>query len=82
MVLQQKYAGRLRVFLVDRWQWLPDLYSAELGLDTSHAPDERLRALGNLHRQLTGIVLNWTGTYENAAYHLLHRWELEQQWNL
>ena len=32
VVLQKKHAERLRLFLGDRWQWLPDLYSTELGL--------------------------------------------------
>ena len=38
------------------------------------------QALGAAHRQQTGIMLNWTGTNENVAHHLLHRRELEQQW--
>jgi hypothetical protein len=81
VVLQKKYTVRLRLFLTDRWQWLPDLYSSELGLVIEQPPDELLLALGTAHRQKTGIVLNWTGTYENVAHHLLHRWELESQWN-
>jgi hypothetical protein len=81
VILQQKYADRLREFLASRWQWLPDLYVGELDLDASQLPDERLCALGQIHRQHTGIVLNWTGSYENVAHHLLHRWEVEQQWN-
>jgi len=81
MLLQKKHAERLHLFLAERWQWLPDLYSAELGLAIDQPPDELLRALGIAHREQTGITLNWTGTYENVAYHLLRRWELEQQWN-
>lgn len=79
--LQKKHAERLRSFLSNRWQWLPDLYSVELGLDTNHSPDELLHLLGSTHRQQTGVLLNWTGTYENVAHHLLRRWELEKQWN-
>jgi hypothetical protein len=81
VVLQKKYSERLRPFLADRWQWLPDLYSSELGLASNQSPDEILIALGTIHRQKTGVVLNWIGTYENVAHHLLHRWELEQRWN-
>jgi hypothetical protein len=81
MFLQKKHAERLRSFLGNRWQWLPDLYSAELGMDTARPPDELLHALGITHRQQTGISLNWAGTYENVAHHLLRRWELEKQWN-
>jgi len=82
VALQQKYAGRLQDFLESRWRWLPDQYSAELGLEAGQTPEARLRALGNIHRQLTGSFLNWAGTYENVAYHLLHRWEKERLWNL
>ena len=82
VLLQKMYADRLRLFLGERWQWLPDLYSTEFGLDTSQSPAELLNALGIAHRRQTGITLNWTGTYENVAHHLLHRWEVEQQWNL
>lgn len=81
VILQKKHAKRLHLFLANRWRWLPDLYSAELGLVISQPPDELLHALGTAHRQLTGIVLNWTGTYENVAHHLLQRWEMERQWN-
>jgi len=79
VVLQKKHAERIRLFLAERWQWLPNLYSIELGLAINQSPDELLRALGAAHRQQTGILLNWTGTYENVAHHLLHRWELEKQ---
>jgi hypothetical protein len=82
VLLQKKYADQLRLFLGERWQWLPDLYSTEFGLDAGKSPTELLKALGADHRRLTGITLNWTGTYENVAHHLLHRWEVEQQWNL
>jgi hypothetical protein len=82
VILQKKYSEHLRLFLTTRWEWLPDLYSAELGLATDQPPDDLLCALGATHRRRTGILLNWTGTYENVAQHLLHRWELEKQWNL
>ena len=80
--LQKKHADQLRLFVTEPWQWLPDLYSTEFGLDTNQSPTELLSALGAVHRRQTGITLNWTGTYENVAHHLLHRWEVEQQWNL
>lgn len=81
VILQQKHADRLRQFLSSSWQWLPDLYADEFGLDANQTPDERLRDVGKIHCQHTGFVLNWSGSYENAAHHLLHRWEVEQRWN-
>ena len=81
VILQQVHTEELISFLGDRWEWLPDLYSIDLGLDTSLPSAERLTALGNIHRQQTGIVANWAGSYENVAHQLIHRWEKEQQWN-
>jgi len=80
VLLQKEYAARLQIFLGEDWCWLPDWFSKELNLPSA-APGEQLRALAHLHQQETGIVLNWAGTYDNAARHLLHRWELERTWN-
>lgn len=81
VLLQYQYAASLQTFLGAEWRWLPDLFSTEFNLLPA-APRERLRALAKLHQQKTGMTLNWAGTYENAARHLLRRWELEQTWNL
>jgi hypothetical protein len=80
VLLQQEYAERLRPHLAARWQPLPNLFSAELGLARRGSPREQLTRLGSTHRRLAGAVVNWTGTYDNVARHLVRRWELEQQW--
>jgi hypothetical protein len=67
--------------MTSRWQWLPDLYSDELGLPAGKDPDDLLVMLGKIHQQKMGRLLNWTGTYDNTVQHLLRRWELEEQWN-
>ncbi len=79
--LQHKHALRLQAFLGERWQWLPDWYSAELNIVGGQPPDELLTQLGHEQQRMTGIMANWTGTYENVAHHLMRRWELEQKWN-
>jgi hypothetical protein len=81
VILQQKYAARLQEFQVAPRQTLPDLYSADLGVAPNAPPEVRLRNLGLIHRQLTGSSLNWVGTYENVAHHLIRRWEKERLWN-
>ena len=81
VLLQAEYAGQLRPRLAARWQPLPDLFSHELGLPRRGSHRQQLAELGRAHRQLSGAVMNWTGTYENVAHHLVRRWELEQQWN-
>jgi len=79
VLLQQEYAGRLQSFVGGRQ--LPDWFADDLGLPSAVSPRERLVALGQRHRQQTQAVVNWVGTYENAARRLLHSWELEVKWN-
>ena len=58
---------------------LPDLFSEEFGISGTNA-DEKLRALGRRHQHVSGLHINWQGTYENAARHLFRQWELEKIW--
>lgn len=82
VLLQQEHAQRLRPLLAMRWQWLPDLYSSDLGLPAGGTPRERLALLGRKHQQWTRAMVNWAGTYEQSAYQLIRRWEREIQWSL
>lgn len=79
VLLQQKYPHRLRAFLGVRWRELPDFFSVELGVRGA-TPVARLQALGRIHARQTGVQLNWAGTYQNAAHHLIRRWEMEKLW--
>jgi hypothetical protein len=81
VLLQRKYVQRLEPFLSGRWQWLPDLYSKELGLPAGLKTDDQLTLLGIIHQEKLGSHLNWTGTYENTVQHLIRRLELEKRWN-
>ena len=81
VLLQQEYGDRLQPFVAARWQHLPDLFSAEFGLPSEGPPRQRLALLGLVHRHRTGATVNWTGTYDNTARHLIRRWELERQWS-
>ncbi|MBU0491459.1 MAG: hypothetical protein KKA73_02745 [Chloroflexi bacterium] len=81
MLLQREYASRLRPFLTTQWQWLPDLFSVELGLPAGGTPRERLILLGHQQRRQTQTAVNWAGTYEQVAHKLIRRWEREVQWN-
>ena len=42
MLLQRQYVALLRPYVAEQWQWLPDLYSQELGVATQGTPQERL----------------------------------------
>lgn len=81
VLLQQLYASQLQAIAIDRWQRLPDLFSADLGVETAGEPRERLVKLGQTHRRKTRSAVNWAGTYESVARKLVRAWELEQQWN-
>jgi hypothetical protein len=70
--LQQKYRVNLDMFL-------PDLFSEEIGV-SGESMDNKLRDLGRKHQQVSGLHINWQGTYENAAKHLFRQWELEKTW--
>ena len=79
-ILKKQYAKALMPFLGAKWKLLPDLFSKELGLgDVSQK--EQLKNLAQAHAELTKTELNWMGTYDNAARHLLRRWEMEKEWN-
>ena len=71
VLLQQEYADRLRPFVGERWRWLPDLLSKELGLPTQGEPRERLRLLDRELRHRTQAAVNWMGTYEQVVQKLI-----------
>ena len=79
-ILQKQYAKALMPFLGVKWKRLPDLFSKELGLAVV-SQKEQLKKLAQAHAELTKTELNWMGTYDNAARHLLRRWEMEKEWN-
>jgi len=46
---------------------LPDYFSKKLNLYLTNDPEENLRALARRHRELSGMHVNWFGTYHHAA---------------
>jgi hypothetical protein len=81
VLLQQHFSDTLKPLMPGRWQWLPDLFSAELGVSSIGKPRERLARLGLAHQQETRTIANWAGTYENVARKLVRAWELETRWS-
>jgi hypothetical protein len=79
-LLQKQYARSLQPFLGDKWKWLPDLFSQELGL-AAVSPKEQIRKLAQTQSEIMRTELNWAGTYDNAAHLLLRRWQMENIWN-
>ena len=46
---------------------LPDHFSLELHLTPVDDPEENLRALAKRHKEASGSLTNWLGTYQHAA---------------
>lgn len=80
--LQRQYQAELSEIGVTPWQWLPDLFSTELGIPPSLPPKDALHQLGIRHRVLSQQYVNWTGTYENVVHHLIRYKRLEKQCDL
>ena len=80
VLLQRKYRARLS-HLFGAQIALPDWFSAELGLTFSTDADAGLRALGACHATLTGLPINWVGTYLHAAERFIRHCEVEAKWN-
>lgn len=67
--LEQKYLFTNR---------LPDLFSKELGILPSENPEENLKALAMQQKELSGLRINWLGTYQHAAEIWLKELELQK----
>lgn len=80
--LQQVYRKPIEKYLGRRWHPLPDTFSTELNIPLDLPPRQRLAALGRLYRSHSGIDLNWSGTFENAARHWLRQIESEERWQV
>ena len=81
VILQEEHAERLRPLLRTQWRWLPDLFSAELGLPSQGTPRERLILLGQSQRRWTKAAVNWVGTYEQVVHKLIRHWKKGAEWN-
>ncbi|MCP4168534.1 MAG: hypothetical protein GY759_21940 [Chloroflexi bacterium] len=79
VMLQDEFVSELQR-LVPNWSPIADLYSCELGVDQDASGDVRLYQLGEFHARLTGLAINWPGTYRHAAMRLILRLKQEARW--
>ena len=77
--LQIIYRDKLQQTL-ESFQCLPDLFSRDLGIKKIGSPEESLKELASRHNEISGLPLNWYGTYHYAAKRVLTRLEKERQW--
>lgn len=80
VILQQCYAEQLRT-LIGQYDPLPDSFATELGILIAEDCRDRLKQLGERHRALSGLAINWVGTYRHAADRILRQLSLETQWS-
>jgi hypothetical protein len=80
VILQQCHAEQLRA-LLGRYDLLPDLFATELGIPVIEDCRDRLKQLGERHRALSGLAINWVGTYRHAADRILRQLSLEMEWS-
>ncbi len=77
--LQQEYRSRLNALLGQKPS-LPDHFSNDLEILFTPDAEENLRLLAERHQILSGMRLNWFGTYQHAAQRWLSHAEREKQW--
>ena len=63
--LQRKHRAKLDL-LVGKKQSLADLFSKTLGFQITTDPERDLQALAGRHEFLSGMRINWLGTYKHA----------------
>lgn len=80
VILQQCHAEQLQAFL-GRYDALPNQFATDLGIPMVGDCLDRLKQLGERHRALSGLAINWVGTYRHAADRLLRQLSLEVQWS-
>jgi hypothetical protein len=63
------------------FQMLPDLYSEEFQLQPKdRPPEDLLKQVASRHQDISGLPINWDGTYHHAARRVIARLEKEKEW--
>jgi hypothetical protein len=79
-LLQLIYCDDLKRVL-GPFQLLPDLFSDELQLPSEHrSSEDSLKELASRHQEISGLPINWYGTYHHAARRVIARLEKEKEW--
>ena len=77
--LQIIYANQL-LDVLGSYEKLPDYFSEELDIEKGILATEQLMQLAERHKKITGMPLNWYGTYNHAAQRVITRLKKEQAW--
>jgi hypothetical protein len=77
--LQLVYKDQLQDVL-GQFLRLPDKYSEELNILKGEAAKVQLKRLAKRHQEISGLTLNWYGTYNYAAQRVITRLKVEEAW--
>lgn len=77
--LQVIYHRQLR-HVSGQFQDLPDYFSKELHISTEGSATDQLKQLAQTHKKISGLPLDWHGTYRHAAQRVIARLQKEQEW--
>ena len=77
--LQKAYANQLQD-VSNPYGGLPDYYSEELKIEKNNSATDQLKQLAERHKEITGLPLNWYGTYNYAAQRVITRLKKERAW--
>jgi hypothetical protein len=77
--LQKVYADQLQDVL-SPYDRLQDYFSAELKIEKNKSATVQLKQLAERHKEITGLPLNWYGTYNSAAQRVITRLKKERAW--
>lgn len=77
--LQLVYKNQLQDVL-GQFLWLPDIFSEEFNIMEDGAAKVQLKQLAKRHQEITGLSLNWYGTYNHAAMRVITRLKVEEAW--
>jgi hypothetical protein len=77
--LQAEYSDQL-VMLIGEHETMPDYFSEALGIHPNNKESDPLKKLANQHKELSGLELNWLGTYHHTARQVIRRLKKEQEW--
>jgi len=59
---------------------LPDRFSNELGVPNNLSTLHKLKNLAQKHQEISGLSINWYGTYHHAAKRVISRLKKEREW--
>jgi hypothetical protein len=79
--LQRLYQSDLLTLVSSELVWLPDLFGEELGISSTLSPQDAIQQIGIQHQEITHSLSNWSGTYKDAAHHLILYKHREAQWS-